>query len=192
MANRQTAPIIARARGCDRMHACDRLESIARAAHQLLNARLKWIDGVHVDAQHPTGFFGLEEMRCRQTCRTILDYTYKARYVHVFFFRRGREGDERKGRTGRAEGQGGRDRDGREEGCAIPTFCPARSRFVHQDHTTHSCLFPPLLLKRGLHSQMCVELLDTLAVWLATTGRLARCSDTQLRRQTEFCSRSRR
>jgi hypothetical protein len=97
-----------------------------------------------VHAQHPTGFFGREEMRCRQTCRTVLDYTYKARYVHVFFGWRGREGGEREGGTGRAEGQGG---DGRAEGCAIPTFCPARSRFVHQAHTVQSCLFPPLLVK---------------------------------------------
>ena len=101
-----------------------------------------------------------------------------------------REGgrDESVSATGREglEGQGGRD------GHAIPTFCPARSRFVHQDHTVHYCLFPPLLLKRGLHSQICVELLETLAVWLATTNRLARCSDTQFRRQTGLCPRSRR
>ena len=110
------------------------------------------------------------EKRCiadRHVGRYSITRTKRGAYTCSLAGEGGREGDEREGGTGRADGQGG---DGREEGCAKPNFCPARSRFVHQDHMVQSCLFLPLLLKRGLHSQICVELLETLAGWLATTS----------------------
>ncbi len=94
------------------------------------------------------------------------------------------------------EGQGvRRDREGMGGRRAVQYqlfALPAADSFIKITRSSLASFYLCYLIKRGLHRQICVEMLETLAVWLATNGRQARCSDTQFRRQAGLCPRSRR
>ena len=94
------------------------------------------------------------------------------------------------------EGQGGRrDREGMGGRRAVQNqifVLPAADSFIKITWSSLASFYLCYLSVGCIVKSALNCLLETLAGWLATTGRPARCSDTQFRRQAGLCPRSRR